>query len=58
MEEKKTNEEIPIWDSSNAQEALIEGLKHAIAEVALHMKGDINLQMAKDFLAEWSESGE
>jgi hypothetical protein len=37
---------------------LIKGLKHAVIEVELHVKGDIKLQRARDFLIEWERKPE
>ena len=53
MEESKSNEALP-----NDESSLLENLKLALEEVELHLKGEIVLQSAKDFLAELSEGGE
>lgn len=53
MEEAKSNEASPNKDS-----ILLENLKLALEEVELHLKGEIELQSAKDFLAELSDYGE
>ncbi len=53
MEEEKSQEASPKDESS-----LLENLKLALEEVESHLKGEIELQSAKDFLAELSEGGE
>lgn len=53
MEESKSNEASP-----NNGFILLENLKLALEEVELHLKGEIELQSAKDFLAELSDYGE
>lgn len=53
MEEAKNNEASP-----NKEFILLEKLKLALEEVERHLKGEIELQSAKDFLAELSDYGE
>lgn len=53
MEEAKSNEA-----SANNEPILLESLKFALEEVELHLKGEIELQSGKDFLAELSDYGE